>query len=287
MDAALALKKQFDQQQITTFAEAKGYLDNSILFHQLQEEFELTSLNLLHRLLELMEIPFADQYEKVQKWRDQLADMTFCGDGFSLSGKSNDILACYNAMITHVLMRLNFSNHPQINAGVEWIIQYQNISRGVACLWKGESINKYGGCMKSTPCYIGVVKSMLVLSQAVQRKEFGDLNIQSKLSKGLEYILEHQVYLRKSTAQPITPYLTKLTFPFTYKTNVIEILRLLKENQKLDDPRCRLALEYLKKKKKKQGYWTVNSVPYPKYWVSFDPIKQKGQWISHEIEKLV
>jgi len=287
MDTALALKKKFDQQQITTFAEAKGYLDDSILFYQLQEEFELNSLNLLHRLLELIEIPFADQYEKIQKWRDQLANTTFCGDGFSLSGKSNDILACYNAMITYVLMRLNFPNRAHINAGVEWIIKYQNVSRGAACLWDGESIKKYGGCMKSTPCYVGVVKSMQVLSLVNQHKEFSDLNVSYKLSRGLEYILDHQVYLRKSIAQPITPYLTKLTFPFSYKTNIIEILRLLKENRKLDDPRCQLALEYLQKKKKKHGYWTVNSVPYPKYWVAFDQIKQEGQWISYEIEKLV
>ncbi|UTW66328.1 hypothetical protein KFE94_17010 [bacterium SCSIO 12643] len=287
MDTALVLKKQFDQQQIITFDDAKAYLEQSVLFQQLLEEFDPTPLNLLHRLLELIEIPFSTQYRQVQEWRDQLVDLTFTGHGFSLTGQSDYILACYNGMITHVLMKLDYSDHKKIEAGIQWILKYQNVSRGAVCLWQGEGIQKYGGCMKSTPCYVGVVKSMQVLSEARKQEWFGSLDVRTKLSEGLEYILQHQVYLRQSNHQPITSYITRLTFPYTYKTNILEILTLLKENEKHDDERCIPALDFLRKKKKKQGYWVVNSIQHPKHWIAFDQTRQKGDWISYEIEKLL
>lgn len=78
-----------------------------------------------------------------------------------------------------------------------------------------------------------------------------------------------------------------MTYPFSYKTNVIEILRLLKDNNLDSDTRCDLAKAYLQRKQQKDGYWKVNSSYLPKCWIQFDKPKEPGFWISYEISKII
>lgn len=261
-------------------------MDKSQLFNELLTEFEESSINLLHRLIQLSEIPFSQENVKAKKWRDKLADLTFCEVGFSLSGKPEDILACYNAMITNVLVKLDYPSYSRLVKGIEWIVKYQNVKRNQATEWKGRGIQKYGGCMKSTPCFIGVVKSMVALSDYEHKVQSKNKSIHEKLNNGLDYILDHKVFKRKSTNEPITKDITKLSFPFTYKTNIIEILRLLKNNDLLDDPRANEAKELLSKKKK-GGSWKADLVYKPKFWIEFDKSKQKSEWLDLEIKNTI
>lgn len=288
MDTALVLKQKVDSGEIKDFEKASAYLNKSELVNDLLSDFDFDILNLLNRLTEITEIPFAYQLERVKKWTGKLADLSFCGDGFSITGKSDDILSCYNSMITSALIKLNYYNKDKIDKGIEWIINYQNLKCGAKNDWAGKRILKYGGCMKNTPCYIGIVKSMIALT--AYKKRFNYLSndiIDEKLEIGLEYILDHQIYLRKSNNQPITKDIIKLTYPFSYKTNLIEIVRLLKENNMDSDTRCNLAKDYLLTKKQKDGYWKINSSYLPKCWILFDKTKEPGQWISYEIDRLL
>ncbi|MDP3829801.1 MAG: hypothetical protein Q8Q47_00935, partial [Ignavibacteriaceae bacterium] len=274
MDTALILKQKVDSGEIKDFDQASDYLDKSEIVKDLLTDFDFDILNLLNRLTEITEIPFAYRLERVQKWINKLADLSFCDDGFSITGKSDDILSCYNSMITTILIRMNYSDKARIDKGIEWIVNYQNVERGVKNNWIGSRILKYGGCMKTTPCYIGIVKAMIALSDYKKRFDYLTNNkIENKLKTGLEYILNHQIYLRQSNEQPITKDITKLTYPFSYRTNVIEILRLLKDNNLDSDSRCDLAKEYLQTKKQKNGYWKINSSYLPKCWIQFDKPK--------------
>jgi len=288
MDSALTLKKLVYEKQLTAAEEAQVYLNESNIFQQLLvADFEENSLNLLHRLNQLAEIPFADSNQKVQHWCNKLAELTFCQEGFSLTGKRSDLLACYNAMITTVLIKLNFQDLSPIHKGLSWINFYQNVERGCQNNWDGKGILKYGGCMQSTPCFIGVVKSMIALSEANKRSFELPKTSHKKLQQGLEYILEHEVYHRLSNGAPITKDIVKLTYPFTYKVNLIEILRLLKNNNLINDKRCNAAKNFIKSKKKKDGYWRINSFYKPNHWVDFDLPKTKGLWLTQEIQAIL
>ncbi len=283
MDKALELKIAIQNSPISDPKSAHAFLDKSELFKELLVEIDETSINLLNRLIQLSEIPYSYQNQKVKKWRDKLADLTFCEVGFSLTGKSDDILVCYNGMITSVLIKLHYPNSYEIEKGIEWITKYQNTKRNQLAIWKGKGIKKYGGCMKSTPCYIGVVKSMHALSDYKVNVKDDVKRVNEKLHSGLEYILEHKVYKRKSNNQPITKDITKLTFPFTYKTNIVEILRLLKDNKLLNDSRVDDAKEWLVKKRKGET-WKANTVYRPKFWIEFDKQKENSEWLNNEIK---
>jgi hypothetical protein len=288
MDTALILKQKVDLGEIKDFNQASDYLDKSEIMKDLLTDFDFNILNLLNRLTEITEIPFAHGLERVKKWLNKLADLSFCDDGFSITGESDDILSCYNSMITSILIKMDYSDKNRIDKGIEWILKYQNVERGAVNKWTGSGILKYGGCMKATPCYIGVVKSMIALSDYKKySKSTINAEIENKLTQGLNYILDHKIYLRRTNGQPITKDITKLTYPFSYKTNVVEILRLLKDNYWDSDSRCDMAKDHLRKKQLKSGFWKVNSSYLPKYWIPFDKTNEAGLWITYEINKLI
>lgn len=288
MDSALILKKKFESGEITDYGQALPYLEKSELVAKLLEDFDQQTPFLLNRLIELSEIPFTWSIGKVRQWTNKLADTSFSGESFSLTGESHYTLACYNAMITSTLIRLKHENSDPIEKGIEWIIKYQSVNRTTQTQWTGEGIGRYGGCMKKTPCYIGLVKSMIALTDYKKQNNcLVDNALEAKLSEGLEYILNQKVYKRLSSDLPVTPYIDKLTYPFTWKTNIIEILRLLKDNGLTTDARCKPAFDLLKAKQKKSGFWQINSMPRPKRWVSFDTPSKPALWLSHEIEKLI
>lgn len=111
--------------------------------------------------------------------------------------------------------------------------------------------------------------------------------LETKLSKGLEYILEHRIFKRLSDESPITKDITKITYLFSYKTNIIEILQLLKDNGFDSDDRCNPAKDFLMTKKKNDRYWQINRSYQPKAWVLFDILKEPGLWMTHEIQKIL
>jgi hypothetical protein len=290
MDKALELKMKFESKEIKTTQEAELYLKESDLYNRLLTDFDFSVLNLLWRLTQLSEIPISGYNSQVIEWINKLVEATFTGNGFSLNGKNDYLLACYNGMITSILIKLNYPDTEKIACGINWIIDYQNIKRGEKCDWEGTGLKKYGGCMKSTPCYIGLVKSMIALSD-YKHSEYYQSNskLESKLNDGLNYILNQKVFLRLSDSKPITREITKLTYPFTWKINIIEILSLLKAKQMLNDSRCAIAQEYLRSKQKKDGYWwaQASNISKNRSWICFDKSREKGLWISNEIEKLV
>ncbi|MGE5630802.1 MAG: hypothetical protein ACM3TR_06850 [Caulobacteraceae bacterium] len=140
---------------------------------------------------------------------------------------------------------------------------------------------------EKTPCYYGVVKSMIALIEYKKRFE-ASAEIDNKLKQGLEYILKHEIYKKLSADMPIEPSIIENFYPYTYKkTNIIEILYLLKANKLIDDGRCKEAIEILKQKQRKDGFWQADSIYMKTAWIEFDKIKNKGPWISYIIDKLL
>ncbi len=288
MDSALILKQKYDSGEIIEFEQAIPFLNRSEILKELLVDFDIDVLNLLNRLTEISEIPFTYHLEKVKNWIKRLVELSYCEEGFSFSGKKDDILSCYNSMTTSILIRMQYNDTDKIQAGINWILKYQNVKRNQENKWDGSRIQKYGGCMKKTPCYIGVVKAMIALSDFTKQTYYKpNTLIEEKLNTGLQYILDHQLYKKNSNGQPITKDILKFTYPFSYKTNIIEILRLLKSHNLHTDSRCDLAKDYIIAKKQKEGYWKINSTYLPKYFLLFDKTKEPGLWISYEIEKLL
>lgn len=292
-DSALILKKAYERGDSISISEAKEMLDKSELIARLltdpkQKLHTFVGLRAhVWRLLELSEIPYTYTLEKVQKWLELIIGKTYVKEGFSLRRDKNGLLACHNAIITTILIKLKYDNKEKIDAGINWILNYQSVERDEECKWTGKDLfYKYGGCMKKKPCFYGVVKSMIALTE--YKDMFGSSKrLDDKLNKGLEYILEHEVFKRLSTGEPIEPSIIKNFYPYTYKTNIIEILSLLKTNDLLGDGRCSDAIEILKDTQRNDGFWQVDTAYMKTTWVEFDKPKKAGPWVSYVISNLV
>lgn len=292
-DSALTLKKLCENGEDISIEKAKELLNKSELIGKLltnpkQKCNTFVGLRAYEwRLLELCEIPYTYTFEKVQEWLELLIDKSFIQEGFSLTGDKDGLLACHNAIITTILIKMNCNDKNKIDAGINWILDYQNVERGKQCNWTGKDLlTKYGGCMKKTPCFYGVVKSMAALTE--YRNRFGNSEkIDDKLNQGLEYILKHNVYKKLSTGNPIEPSIITNFYPYTYKSNIIEILSLLKKNGLLGDARCKNAVDILKQKQRNDGSWQADTTYMKTAWIEFDKPKKSGQWISYVVSKLI
>ena len=292
-DSALTLKKACDIGNPINIEKAKVLLDKSELVSRLlvepkqKPELFVGIRAYEWRLIELSEIPFTGYLKKVQDWVDLLIDKTYTSEGFSLTGNRDGILSCHNAMITTLLIKLGYNEKDKIQSGINWILNYQSIERGLECKWTGKDLNtRFGGCMKKTPCFYGIVKSMIALTE--YKKQFGNtIDIEKKLNGGLEYILRHKVFQKLSTAQPIENSIIKNFYPYSYKTNLIEILTLLKSNDLYNNSNCYEAIEILKQKRYKDGLWRSEVSQMKSAWIDFDTLNKPGLWISYEISKLL
>ncbi len=292
-DSALTLKKAYEKGDNVSIKEAKEMLGQSELIVRLLTDLKQKPDTFVGfrayewRLLELAEIPFSHTLGKTQKWLELLIDKSCIPKGFSLTGDKDGLLACHNAMITTILIKMEYDDQDAIDAGISWILDYQSIERGKECKWTGVDLfTRFGGCMKKTPCFYGVIKSMIALTE--YRKKFGgSKKLDNKLNQGLEYILKHKVFKRLSTDEPIEPSIIENFYPYTYKTNIIETLSLLEANDLLDDKRCREAIDILKQKQRHDGFWQADTSYMKTAWVDFDKLKKPGLWISYVISGLV
>ncbi|MFX1457257.1 MAG: hypothetical protein ACFFDB_17970 [Promethearchaeota archaeon] len=292
-DSALILKKAYDKGEDLSKNKVQTMLEESELIKKLITTPERRSntfaglRNYMWRLLELCEIPYTYTLEKVQSWLKLLVDKSYIKEGFSLEGKKDHLLACHNALITTILLKMNFEEKEKIDAGIHWILTYQEVERGKERKWSGIDLyTRFGGCMKDVPCYYGIVKSMITLTE--YKKRFGSSKqLENKLNLGLDYILKHEVYKRLSTKRPIENSIILNFYPYTYKSNIIEILSLLKEHGLLKDIHCNNALDILRKKQRSDGYWQADTSYMKSGWIDFDKPKKPGLWITYVISQLL
>ena len=291
-DSALILKRKYDNGEIIPPQEVQELLNQSPLVNKLLETHDRPPTtfvglrNYMWRLVELSEIPLTHKLKKVQEWIKMLVEKSYISKGFTLEGKTDNLLACHSAMITTILIRMKYEDIKKINAGIDWIVKYQSIERGKECSWEGKDLyTRFGGCMKKIPCFYGVVKSMKALSE-YNKRYGGSEELKSKLNQGLEYILEHEVYKKLSNGKPIEDSIIKNFYPYTYKSNLVEILTLLKENGLLEDNRCLDAINILKKKQRPDGFWHADVSYMKSAWIDFDIPKKPGPWITHIINQL-
>lgn len=292
VDWALEVKKSVERGDKISFSQIEDMLATSELVKKLtslvKEPKSFHTLRGLEwRLIELSEIPYTHTIPQVLEWISLLVKKTYTGNAFSVRNGDEGVLACHVAMITTLLMKLEYEDKEKIKTGIDWILKYQSVDRDTVCTWKGKDLyEKFGGCMKKVPCFYGVVKSMIALTEYKNRFDTTK-KIDDKLASGLEYILRHEVYKKWSTKNPIEPSIIQNFYPYSYKSNLIEILGLLKENGKINDPRCIDAMELLKSTRRKDGKFQADIVHMKSAWVEFDSLKKPGEWITHEIEKIL
>jgi len=280
MDKALELKISIHNGLPISRSEALQLLAQSELVKKLTRDWSDDPLFYVWRLIALSEIPFAQHLEYTSKLIEQVFEKLATPFGFSLSGDEKYFLPCYNAMLVSAMCRLGQSKSDHVLNGVEWITTYQPMDRGRSVTIPKFNFDRFGGCFKPTPCYIGVAKSVFALFS--YREATGDTGVNEKLEQGTEYLLEHELVRRRSDGTPITRYIMDISFPESYHLNIVELIRFAGNAGLLDDPRSQYAIRYLETKKGKPG-WVRDFRYRANGYTTFDDGRRTGDWVTYII----
>lgn len=285
MDNALLLKMEFDSGRELTDETISSLLFSSELIQSLTSEFSKNSLYPIWRLVALSEIPYAGRLKYTQDLMQYIEKTYATSDGFSITGKSEDMLPCYNAMIVEAYSKLGFADNHYVKCAVEWIKNYQVFERSEKTLWRGVGITKYGGCLKAIPCYIGIAKSVKALLYYHNASTVQDDKVREIIRKGTDYLLQHNLYQRLTNNEPITKHILDIAFPQSYQLNIVELIDIAYMTKNMNNPRVKQAVDFIKGMKTKDNNWRINYSYKADGFISFDKRGRKGEWVSYLLER--
>lgn len=288
MGTALKLRIAFDTNEPITPQEVERLQADSNLLAKLTAVPLYKPLAAVWRLIALSEIPYTGHLEYTRRLVAWMLEQTATSQGFSVMGGASNLLPCYNAMLVYSLSRLGLAGCPEVAAGVGWILQYQPLARNHTSTWTGAGAKRYGGCLKSTPCYIGVAKAVKALQAYRAATQNTSPLLAEKINSGVEYILQHQLYRRLADGEPITAHILDIAFPESYHLNLLELLQIIDGEDRLNDKRTAAAFDYLLSRKTKEANgWKVNFIYKYQGYCSFDRRGCTGEWVSYLIDRFL
>lgn len=285
MDKALELRMAVDKHGHVE--DALMYLNRSELIKRYENLENLTMLGEIFALIGLAEIPYSYELSFVKKLIGSINDNVATDQGFSYTGKMEDIVPCYNAMIFEAYSRLGLGKTKQAQNALSWIKSYQVFDRNRKTAWKYDGICKYGGCMKSVPCYIGIGKTVKALITYRDIVDSEDTTINQLINNGLDYMLKHQMFKRLSIDKPISANITKNMFPQNYILSITDLLYIASKGNLLKEGNTVALIEKIEQKRTKTGGWKIEHIYKYNGYIPFDNRRQDSQWLTYIYNSLL
>lgn len=205
----------------------------------------------LWQLMTLLELGCDPGRSELQKAARYLLDIDFDNQkGFLVSWKGTPQAPCYQGQILWSLLMCNCYNDPRVDKIIEWISKNVEFHDGDTNVKNPDDM-----CLGSHTCIratIPIIQSLILVPQKQRNSKVIKL-----INDGNEFLLLHHVYKRShNLSKPISPYMTRLTFPNYYYPDLLQVLLLLVE-QGITDNRMYEAIELLQSKQRENGFWKL------------------------------
>ncbi|MFS0972454.1 hypothetical protein [Enterococcus avium] len=279
MDSALVLRMKVDQNK--EISEPFDYLDHSDIIKNYAKMTKLKPLGKIFALIGLAEIPYAEKLPITQELLAFVNQNLSTSEGFSFTGKLEEIVPCYNAMLFEAYCRLGLGKSSEAQNALQWIKQYQVFDRQQKTTWPHKGICKFGGCMMKVPCYIGIGKTMRALLTYQEKVDPHDEKVNALIEQGVDYMLQHNLYQRLSTGQPISPHITESMFPQSYVLSLTDLVYIIEKSQHTTDPRAHDLLQLIHQKKTKTGGWKIDYIYKYTGYLPFENRRKDSEWITY------
>lgn len=279
MDSALVLRMKVDQNK--EISEPFDYLDHSDIIKNYAKMTKLKPLGKIFALIGLAEIPYAEKLPITQELLAFVNQNLSTSEGFSFTGKLEEIVPCYNAMLFEAYCRLGLGKSSEAQNALQWIKQYQVFDRQQKTTWPHKGICKFGGCMMRVPCYIGIGKTMRALLTYQEKVDPHDEKVNALIEQGVDYMLQHNLYQRLSTGQPISPHITESMFPQSYVLSLTDLVYIIEKSQHTTDPRAHDLLQLIHQKKTKTGGWKIDYIYKYAGYLPFENRRKDSEWITY------
>jgi hypothetical protein len=242
---------------------------------------KLKPLGKIFALIGLAEIPYAEKLPITQELLAFVNQNLSTSEGFSFTGKLEEIVPCYNAMLFEAYCRLGLGKSSEAQNALQWIKQYQVFDRQQKTTWPHKGICKFGGCMMRVPCYIGIGKTMRALLTYQEKVDPHDEKVNALIEQGVDYMLQHNLYQRLSTGQPISPHITESMFPQSYVLSLTDLMYIIEKSQYTTDPRAHDLLQLIHQKKTKTGGWKIDYIYKYAGYLPFENRRKDSEWITY------
>lgn len=279
MDSALVLRMKVDQNK--EISDPFDYLDHSDIIKNYAKMTKLKPLGKIFALIGLAEIPYAEKLPITQELLAFVNQNLSTSEGFSFTGKLEEIVPCYNAMLFEAYCRLGLGKSSEAQNALQWIKQYQVFDRQQKTTWPHKGICKFGGCMMKVPCYIGIGKTMRALLTYQEKVDPHDEKVNALIEQGVDYMLQHNLYQRLSTGQPISPRITESMFPQSYVLSLTDLVYIIEKSQYTTDPRAHDLLQLIHQKKTKTGGWKIDYIYKYAGYLPFENRRKDSEWITY------
>lgn len=279
MDHALELRIKVEQEE--PIEAPFEYLNQSEIIQKYSGMTDLKPLGKIFALVGLAEIPYAEQLPLTQELIAFMNQHLATLQGFSFTGKMEEIVPCYNSMLLEAYCRLGLGESEEAQNALNWIKQYQVFDREEKTTWPHKGICKFGGCMKNVPCYIGIGKTVRALLTYQEKVDPTDDKVNEMIRRGVDYMLQHKMYRRLSTDQPISPHITESMFPQSYVLSLTDLVYIIQKSQSVDDPRASELLQLLHDKQTKTGGWKIDYIYKYNGYLPFDNRRKDSEWLTY------
>lgn len=281
MDTALELRVSFEEGETLSEKERLSLLNESALVAKLTDQIPYKHLPAIFRLSCMSEIPYIQDLPEAQSLMKYVDENLSTENGFTYTGKDDEIVPCYNAMILEAFVRLGQSEHLASQKALNWIKKYQIFERNSETNWQGKGICKHGGCMKAVSCYIGIGKTVRALLTYRDFAKDGDPEVDTCIQQGVDYMLKHKLYRRLSNGKPISAHITELMFPQSYMLSTTDLCYIIGKAGVMSNPLCEDFLLLLDEKKVDQDKWKIDHLYKYEGHIPFEGRRKSSEWLSY------
>jgi hypothetical protein len=190
------------------------------------------------------------------------------GGVFSISGRRDGVLSCYVGMAGSIYSGCGALDHAQ--GQIEWLLRHQEVSRDgqplrsdKPVLWDSHLRTRYGGCMSSTTCLVGLVKAGRALSTSADERAMALRTAIREAFLERELMFDSRANIVPIGVAPARRDEWLLpTFPLDYRTDVIEVLDVV-AHAGPPDSRLQPAIDALVKWRLPDGSWPLRRAFWP------------------------
>lgn len=279
MDRVLELRMKVKKKE--TIEDPLDYLNHSEIIKKYSQLTQLKPLGKIFALVGLAEIPYAEKLTLTQELLAFVNQYLATPEGFAFTGKLEEIVPCYNAMLFEAYCRLGLGKSDAAQNALDWIKQYQVFDRQQKTPWPHKGICKFGGCMRTVPCYIGIGKTVRALLTYQEKVDQQDEEVNALIHQGVEYMLQHNLYRRLSNGQPISPHITESMFPQSYVLSLTDLVNILQKSQCSTDPRTQDLLQLIQQKQTKTGGWKIEYIYKYAGYLPFNDRRKDSEWLTY------
>ncbi|MDP9988429.1 hypothetical protein J2S98_003615 [Arthrobacter oryzae] len=164
----------------------------------------------------------------------------------------------------------------------QWFVEHQLPDGGWNCEW----VN--GSHRSSVHSTINSLKGLLYYEAATG----GSAELRAARRRGEEYLLERRLLYRLTTGQPVTPWVTRMLYPFRWFYTALHALDYFRAAALHDgaapDPRLADAVGQLRNAREPDGTWLLEYCPPGRVWFEVDvPAGEPSRWLTFHAARVL